>query len=222
MAEEVTGNVTARPCDLYLENRGILLGENGYTPDPGQVERTPDGGGIVFYHYTRPERLDQILADGSGLWARLLVVGSKRLVPELTGCHTVQGLLEPLPRWFHQCPYFSDLGGEMVNDYVGGLLLRITVPSDFPGLYVADCAHGFECKHLARRGHTVLGLGYDCRTGHEVSQALVNSYVPIQEYRGGHITPIVEMTRRGEGIVIPRDYISIADVQPRASGKGQA
>jgi hypothetical protein len=101
-----------------------------------------------------------------------------------------------------------------VRAYVGNLLLRIEVPIDFPGLYVADYAHSLECKHMERSGHAVLGLGYDCTTGQECSKAYLHSYVPLAEYRGGHVAPVVQMIRRGAGIVVPSRLITVADQQP--------
>lgn len=203
-----------RPCEPFLQQRGLLLGEHGYTADPGQVERGPDGS-FIFYHYTRPERLDAIFAEDSGLWARLPVVEADQEPDYLD--YLVEGFLEPLPRWLTHCPYFGDLGAEMMRQYIGTLLLRIQVPADFPGLYVADYAHILECKQSERRGQTALDLGYDCRTGHEVCRAEVNSYVVLSRYRGGHIAPNVKAVRRGEGLAIPNQYLSIHAYQPLAA-----
>ena len=111
-------------------------------------------------------------------------------------------------------PYFGDLGYEMLKKYVGDLLLRVEAPRDFPGLYVADYGHMLERKHLTRRGRLVLDLGYDTATGHEVVRSGTNSYVPAVEYRGGHLAPVVKATRRGQGIVVPAEYIEVCDVQP--------
>ena len=133
----------------------MLLGDHGFTPDPGRLETT--GSTIVFYHYTRPEKVDRVLEAGSGLWAHLRVVSPP---PELEGHHLAEGLLEPLPMWMTDSPYFGDLGLEMLKKYVGDLLLRVEVPRDFPGLYVADFGHTLELKHLRRRGRLVLDLGY--------------------------------------------------------------
>jgi len=195
-----------RACEMFINNRGLLLGEFGYEPDPGQVEYTSEG--IVFYHYTWPENLDKIFAAGSGLEARLSVP-TLDLIPQFAGCYLVEGFLEPLPKWLANSPYFGDLGMQMMREYVGGVLLRIEVPVGFPQLYVSDYAHVLECKHLSRRGRPALGLGYDCSTGHESVLAEVNSYIPITDYHGGHVAPNVKAVREGEGVVIPREYISI-------------
>ena len=40
-----------RPCEVFLRERGVLLGDHGFTPDPGRLETTDST--IVFYHYTR-------------------------------------------------------------------------------------------------------------------------------------------------------------------------
>ena len=136
-----------RPCELFLRERGVLLGDHGFTTDPGRLKTTDST--IVFYHYTRPEKVDRVLEEGSGLWARLPVISEHQ---DLAGLHLAEGLLEPLPKWLTDSPYFGDLGYEMLKKYVGDLLLRVEVPRDFPGLYVADFGHMLERKHLIRRG----------------------------------------------------------------------
>ncbi len=110
--------------------------------------------------------------------------------------------------------YFGDFCLRMLRRYVGDLLLRITLPPDFAGVYVADMAHNFDCKYQDEHGRPALKLGYDCRTGREVTVAEANSYVPVREYAGGHVLPNVKATRRGEGLVIPRDCITVSDIQP--------
>ncbi len=211
MDSRYADSVRARLGDLFLDNWRELLGDHGFTPDPGKVERTANG--VAFYHYTRPEHLNAILAPDSGLRARRPVVYSE-LSDEFTGGYLVEGLLEPLPRWVTATPYFRNLGLEMLQAYVGNLLLRVEVPSDFPGLYVADYAHCLECKHVERRGQPALGLCYDCTTGHECEKAYLHSYVPLAEYRGGHLAPIVKAVRRGPGIVVPSRFITKAEYQP--------
>ena len=99
----------------------------------------------------------------------------------------------------------------MLREYVGGVLLRVCVPLDFAGLYVADFAHSLECKYHDRNGRLAMGLGYDLQTGREVTQAYVNSWIPLDEYVGGHVAPIVEATREGPGLVVPSRFIEIWD-----------
>ena len=111
-------------------------------------------------------------------------------------------------------PYFGDLGVEMLREYVGDILLRIEVPVDFPGLYVADYAHMLECKHIQRRGRPMIDLGYDCATGKEDTKSDANSYVPAIQYRGGHVAPEMKATRQGQGVTLAAKYISVSDVQP--------
>lgn len=195
--------------DLFLTTWRERLSHYGYSADLGRVARVP--GGVILYHYTRPEHLDAILHDG--LHARRPVVGAERSA-EFCGRYQADGLLEPLPRWLGHSPYFGDLGLEMLRAVVGNLLLRIELPSDFPGLYVADFAHPLECLHSGRRGHAPLGLGYDCRTGHEAVLAYLRSYVPLAEYHGEHLAPVVHMVRLGPGRVIPGAAICVADQQP--------
>ena len=201
-----------RKCEVFLRQAGEYLGQHGFTSDPGQVERTDDGG-FVFYHYTRQKHLEQIIAPGSGLRARLSVVYGEYF-PHLKGHHLAEGFLEPLPQWITSSPYFGDLGLKMMRAYVGDILLRIEVPADFPGVYVADAAHNFEGMHFHFRGKTALNLGYDCQTGHEVMRSEVNSYVPMRDYEGGHVAPNVKATRFGPGIVVPCQYISVCELQP--------
>ena len=192
-----------------MRQRGVLLADHGFIPDPGRIELTDST--VVFYHYTRDERAERVLEARSGLWARLPVV----LAPlGLEGHYLVEGLLEPLPLWMTGSPYFGDLGFEMLREFVGDLLLRVEVPRDFPGLYVADYAHALEGKHVSRRGRPALDLGYDTSTGREMVRSETNSYVPAAQYRGGHLAPSLKVTRRGEGLAVPAKYIAVSDVQP--------
>ena len=75
-----------RRCEIFLRERGVLLGDHGFTPDPGRLETT--GSTIVFYHYTRPEKADKVLEEGSGLWARLRVLSEHQ---DLEGLHLGRG-----------------------------------------------------------------------------------------------------------------------------------
>lgn len=209
-----------RGCDWvrlgerFLRNKGVYLGDNGYSPDAGAIHR-PNEKTIRFYHYTREERLESIFNKDSGLYARLKVDVCPAPAEEFIGCFMVEGFLEPLPKWLTHSPYFGDLGIEMVKKYIGNVLLEINAPIGFKDFfYVADYAHNLEAKHFSLRGSAPLNLGYDCSTGKEVTQAYVNSYIPVQEYRNRHIAPVMQAVRKGEGIVIPADYIRIASQQP--------
>ena len=198
-----------RLCEIFMRERGVLLADHGYTPDPGAVELTPST--IAFYHYTRAENVERILEAGGGLSARLPVVSAP---PDLAGLHLVEGLLEPLPLWMTGKSFFRRHRLQDVGGICGDLLLRVEVPRHFPGLYVADFAHVLEAKHVRRRGRPALDLGYDTSTGREVTRSDANSFVPAIEYRGGHLAPIVKPTRRGTGIAVPARYIAVLDVQP--------
>lgn len=207
--------MTIRLADIFLNQRGARLGDYGFEADPAQVERTAEGG-FVFYHYTREDRLDQIAA-ARGLHARLLVVSAEH-ISELAGRYLIEGLLQPLPASLSNNRYFGDLVLEMMRQYVGSLLLRISVPRDFDGLCVAEMAHNIESKYFDKYGHTALNLGYNLENGREVTRAEANSYVPLSEYRGGYILPNVKATRMGEGIVIPIEYVGVCEVQPLRGG----
>ena len=193
---------------VFLRSRGQLLGHHGFDADPGRVELTPKG--IVFYHYTRKQRLDVVLSEG--LVARLPVVMPPK---NLIGHYLVEALLEPLPQWMTESPYFGDLGFQMLKQYVGDVLLRIEVPRDFPGLYVADYAHMLESKYFTRTRRPALNLGYtDLKTGKQVCRADANSYIPALLYQGGHVAPEMKVTREGQGIAVPPECISVSEVQP--------
>lgn len=58
--------------DNFLNNKGLYLADYGFVPDEGCIQCTEDGM-ITFYHYTREERVEQIQAPNSGLFARLKV-----------------------------------------------------------------------------------------------------------------------------------------------------
>ena len=199
------GRRSTRLGDPFLAERGHLLSDHGFEPDPGQVERAADG--VVFYHYTSQERLPFIFGTGGGLRARLKVVATD-LTPDFENSCEVQGFLEPEPRWLSESPYFSDLGLQLHEVYIGEVLLRAELPASFRDLYVCDFAHNLECKHATRRGHAPLRLGYDCRTGHECVRAYTHSYLPMAEYDGGHVAPVVAALRPSRGIVIPRQLLS--------------
>jgi hypothetical protein len=114
-----------RPCEIFLQNRGELLGNHGYESDPGKVNRTDDG--ITFYHYTHRNNLEQIMrGEGSGLYARVQVLHSDK-APEFEDCYLVETLLEPLPRWTACSPYFGDVGLYLLESYVGDFLLKVEV-----------------------------------------------------------------------------------------------
>lgn len=199
-------------ANIFLHHPAQRLADYGFYADPGRVTFTDDGR-IVFYHYTHPSACDHIFAPGSGLRARLPVVDGDA-VTALRGLYLVEGLLDPLPQWISHSPYFADLGLELMRAYVGTLLLQITVPTTFPGLYIAEAAHNMECKHQHRRNRPALYLGYDCRTGHDACRAEALSYIPLTDYVGGYVAPNVKATRMGPGLVIPREYLAVCPIQP--------
>ena len=84
----------ARPYKVFLKSRGCLLGEHGFTADPGYARYTSDNN-VVLYHYTRLEHLDRVLR--SGLKAQLPVVMAED-IPDLCGRYLVEAFLEPLPQ----------------------------------------------------------------------------------------------------------------------------
>lgn len=199
--------------EIFLNNRGLSLGDYCFESDSGRVEHTGSGN-IVFYHYTREERMEQILSPNSGLYARLRVDICPHPPEEFIGCFMAEGFLEPLPDWLTNSPYFGDLGIEMVKRYIGNVLLRVEVPNSYEGLFIADYAHNLEANHLSLRGSAPLNLGYDYSTGKEVTQAYVNSYVPVTKYKNDHIAPVMQAIRKGQGIVFPVECITLALEQP--------
>jgi hypothetical protein len=199
-------------CEIFLKNRGELLGEHGYESDPGKIKINDNA--IIFYHYTHRDNYEKIMKENeSGLYARLSVPQSDK-APEFKDCYLVEALLEPLPKWIIGSPYFGDVGLTLLESYVSDLLLKIEVPLDYPGLYVADYAHILESKHILRRGGPALNLGYNIENGRETIQADVHSYIPVLEYKGGHIAPEIKVVRKGKGIAIPNKYITISEKQP--------
>ena len=46
-----------------MRQRGVLLADHGFTPDPGRIELTDST--VVFYHYTRDERAERVLEAGA-------------------------------------------------------------------------------------------------------------------------------------------------------------
>ena len=75
-----------RPCEAFMRQRGVLLADHGFIPDPGRIEVTDST--VVLYHYTRDERAERVLEAGGGLWARLPVVSAP---PGLEGHYSSRG-----------------------------------------------------------------------------------------------------------------------------------
>ncbi len=154
------------------------------------------------------------MTPNSGLYARLRVDICPHPPEEFIGCFMAEGFLEPLPDWLTNSPYFGDLGIEMVKRYIGNVLLRVELPNSYESLFIADYAHNLEANHLSLRGLAPLNLGYDYSTGKEVTQAYVNSYIPVTKYKNDHIAPVMQAIRKGQGIVIPAECITLALEQP--------
>ncbi|MGC4192407.1 MAG: hypothetical protein QM589_14750 [Thermomicrobiales bacterium] len=193
-----------RLADLLLSDSAIPLGNLSYRTDPSPVERL--GTRIRFYHYTRPEHLAAILAPDGGLRPRRTTPHP----PDSGTPYVLEGLLTPSPPWMTGSPYFGDLGLELFQQYVGTVPLAVTLPEDFPGLWVFDYAFAMECKAATRHGHAPLGLGFDCANGRECVLAMARSRIPLATYQGGHIAPIIECFASTTGIAIPSRYITIA------------
>jgi len=201
-------------ADRLLRERGLLLRDFGFRA-AADVLSFDEKGQFVFYHYTHEDRLDAIFAPGSGLYA-WRPVACPSPPAEFANAYLTEGFLSPLPEWLSHDSYFQDLGMHMVSRYVGAILLQVALPPDFPGLYVADFAHVLECKYAEQHGCGPLGLAYDCSNGQHSTQGYVNSFVPLASYRGGHVAPVVQATRKEAGIAIPNQYLSICSRQPLA------
>lgn len=104
--------------------------------------------------------------------------------------------------------YFGKLGMQLFNQYVGRVPLVVTIPTNFPNIWVADYAPAMECKYFARYGEMPLGLGYDCSSGHDAIHAMARSRIPMDQYQGGHIAPIVEVFASSSEIIIPSRHIA--------------
>ena len=198
---------------IFLEQRKKTLKDMNYITDSGTVSVNHQGE-LTFYHYTHEDRVPMITAEGSGLRARRKVVCSAP-PEELEDSYLVEGFLSPLPKWLTTSSYYGDLGMKLTEKYIGNVLLQITMPAAEFSIYIADYAHILECKMPGEYGHLGMGFGYDCSNGGECTQAYVNSYIPIEEYVDQHHAPIVQVVRKGEGIVVPSHYIKISEHQPR-------
>ena len=210
----MTGGDESRRGERFLSRRGELLGALGFKDDPGRPHRRPDGG-LTVWHYARRNRLPFILGAAGGLKARKRAFFSTELTPEFDGMYTVEGFLDPKPRWLDDSPYFGGEGGFRWRGWIGEVLLRIDLPPGFRGVWVADYGHPMEAKAVQQGEPAPLDLDYDCRTGHESNRAYAHSLIPIETYAGGHLAPVVTVMRPGPGIAIPRACVSVAEVQPR-------
>ncbi len=92
--------------------------------------------------------------------------------------------------------------------------MEIKLPVREFDVHIADYAHVMECESIELRGTPALQLGYDCSGGSEVTQAYVHSFIPVAEYNRGHVAPVVQLLRKGEGIAVPNGYISVSKIQP--------
>lgn len=194
----------------FLEQEGLRLG-NYVEVEEGAPELA--GGMLTLYHYTHAGRLDSIFSPGGGLHAQRPVACPQ--VPVLyQDRYLVEGFLQPLPNWLTNCPYYGNLGYKLMRQYIGDVLLEVVLPVDEFLIAVADYAHILFCKQKETGESAGLPLEYDCRNGRESTQAYVNSYIPVKEFVGGHICPVVQVMRKGEGLAIPNRCIRIAKRQP--------
>lgn len=216
-----TGSRLDRLGDRFLNERGRLLGGCGFRDDPGRPAWRSDGG-LTIWHYAREERLEFILGTAGGLMASRPAFFSTELTPDFDDLFMVEGFLDPKPAWLDDSPYFGGDGGRRWRGYIGDLLLRVDLPPGFAGVWVADYGHPLEAKAVQQGNPSPLGLGYDCRTGHEANRAYAHSLVPIETYSGGHLSPIVTVMRPGPGIAVPRSCVSVAEIQPRAQPRAPA
>jgi hypothetical protein len=197
---------------LFLDNEKKTLKELNYQTDSDPV--IVKDGFFKFYHYTHENKLPKILSQDEGLYARRKVIAAK--LPEVfQGTYLVEGFMSLLPLWLTSSLYYKNLGLKLTEQYIGEILLEVTIPIDEAQIYIADYAHVLECKLLENKDIPRIGLEYDCSNGRECTQAYVNSYIPIRDYQGQHHAPVVQVIRHGKGIVIPNKYIKICKVQPR-------
>lgn len=198
-----------RKCEPFIHQKGLYLGVLGYKADKTEIQYGSEGN-LIFYHYTYKEHLNKIFAKNSGLYAYRPVTCPK--VPTYLRNHfLIEGFLSPTPNWLTNNEYFGNLGKDLMEQFVGNIILQIEIPKGFSSIYIADYAHILECKFIDKKEGSSLNLGYDCSSGKEVTQAYVHSYIPADNYKGGHIAPVVQLTREGSGIIIPNKYISVCN-----------
>ncbi|MFD3445962.1 hypothetical protein ACFDTO_15320 [Microbacteriaceae bacterium 4G12] len=194
-----------RKCEPFIQQTGIYLRSLGFKTDTAEIQYGSEGN-LVFYHYTYKEHLNEIFKESGGLYA-YRPVACPKVPPYLQNHFLTEGFLSPIPNWATNNEYFGDLGRELIEQFIGDTILRVEVPKTFSSIYIADYAHILECKSLNKS--SPLNLGYDCSSGTEVTQAYVNSYIPARNYKGGHIAPIVQLTRKNPGIIVPNKFISL-------------
>ncbi|MFW5437158.1 hypothetical protein [Paenibacillus apiarius] len=193
----------------FLEKEGLLLSEYGFTPDEGYAKLA--SGTVTYYHYTHADRPDEIFSPDSGLLASR-PIACPNIPEQFKDRYVTEGFLEPLPNWLKNCTYFGDLGYELMRRYIGNVLLEIKLPVREYDVHIADYAHVMECKSI--EGTPALQFGYDCNSGSEVTQAYVHSFIPVVKYKRGHVAPVVQVLRLGEGVAVPNRYIEVSKLQP--------
>jgi hypothetical protein len=195
--------------DIFLAQRGQFLSDAGFVSDGALPERV-DGGGLVFYHYTRPESVAAVLSEGLRA-SRML--RCPHPPDDLAGRYLVEGFLVPFPSWLTGCLTFGDLGLRLTREYIGDTLLRVAI-ADASQCYVADYAHKMEIRHYQETGDRVLKRAYDLSGPGDIRQAYVNSFVPIREYDGGHVAPVVQVLHDTEGVAVPASALEVCVDQP--------
>lgn len=211
--ETIKGDEYLRLGQTFIDNAKITLKEIKCFTDSDKIIINQHGE-FTFYHYTHKDKVSLIMAEGSGLWARRKVACTNP-PQELMDCFLIEGFLSPLPTWLSKSEYYGDLGIKLTNKYIGNVLLEVTIPLNNYFIYIGDYSHILECK--LTDGNETLGIGfdYDCSNGLECTQAYVNSYLHINEYKDQHHAPIVQVVRKGEGIVVPSHFIKVSAEQPR-------
>ena len=191
--------------DNFLVNTELTLAQFGFQPDPGVLEVTPSTK--VFYHYTHQDRLNSIFQENSGILARKKI----HVRPEFEGYCVVESFLQPTPLWLTQSPHFGSLGLELKKQAIGDIMLRAEVPHDYPDIrfYMSDFGFLMEWHHFNRKGSFPLGLCLNHEyLKKEMVRAYINSFIPLESYNGGHVAPVLNILRKGEGIAIPNRFLS--------------
>ena len=88
-------NQFQRPCDVFLDSPGCLLGDHGFMADPGRVQYGHNTNSVKLYHYTHHSSADSLgMTPATPARRRWEFHGWLRLERLLKPCQPIHGMGE--------------------------------------------------------------------------------------------------------------------------------
>lgn len=168
-------------------------------------------GYLTYYHYTHENNLPSLVRQG--LYAFRLIEAN--MFHCLHHRFRTEGFLSIWPEWWCENRYFGSLAKARVDGNIGRLLLRIDIPVHSFEIYIADFVHILELREFQRSGKVTLNLGYDLSNEVDAKQGFYSSYIPVNDYAGQHIAPVVQVILDPPKRYIEPQYVQVSHDQPR-------